>query len=71
MNSINPKKLLSSKWTAVAPMDKEKHFIISDVEFDENNEVMSCTIEAIITKRSQEIDWHDLKDDTCWAYGWK
>jgi len=28
---LNAKKLLNSKWTAVSPMNKEKHFIISQI----------------------------------------
>ena len=28
---LNPKKLLLSKWTAVTPHDKEKHFIVTGV----------------------------------------
>ena len=35
MNQINPKKLLNSKWTAVKPAHKEKHFLITEIEFDE------------------------------------
>jgi hypothetical protein len=30
MNNINPKKLLNSKWTAVTPVNKEKHFMNSE-----------------------------------------
>ncbi|WP_198927950.1 TIGR02450 family Trp-rich protein, partial [Vibrio crassostreae] len=35
MNRINPKKLLRSKWTAVSPVKKEKHFMVTEVEFEE------------------------------------
>ena len=35
MNKINPKKLLNSKWTAVKPTNKEKHFLVTEIEFDE------------------------------------
>ena len=35
MNRVNPKKLLHSKWTAVTPKNKEKHFLVVDIEFDE------------------------------------
>ncbi len=28
MNKINPQKLLNSKWTAVKPVKKEKHFLV-------------------------------------------
>ena len=71
MNKVHPKKLLNSKWTAVTPMKKEKHFIVSEIEFDEEGLVIACCIEAVMSKRSIPINWHDLKDDSCWAYGWK
>jgi len=71
MNKINPKKLLNSKWTAVTPINKEKHFMITDIEFDEDNIVISCAIEAVISKREMLIEWHDLKDKRHWIQGWK
>ena len=71
MNKINPKKLLDSKWTAVTPCHKEKHFMVTEVEFDEEGIVVSCSIEAVMSKRSIPINWHDLKDDTNWLHGWK
>jgi tryptophan-rich hypothetical protein len=71
MNKINPKKLLNSKWTAVAPVNKEKHFIISDIEFDEEGIVVACCIEPVMSKRPTPINWLDLKDDNCWLQGWK
>ena len=71
MNKINPKKLPNSKWTAVTPTNKEKHFIISEIEFDEEGIVVSCCLEAVMSKRSIPINWHDLKDDSNWVHGWK
>ena len=71
MNRINPKKLLSSKWTAVTPVNKEKHFIVSKVEFDEEGLVVSCSIEAVMSKRSMPLNWHDLKNESNWVHGWK
>ena len=71
MNRINPKKLLNSKWTAINPKNKEKHFIITEMEFDENNTVVSCIIQAVMTKRSNFINWNDLKDNSHWQQGWK
>lgn len=70
MNAINPKKLLNSKWTAVNPQNKEKHFIITEVDYDELGLVISCTIEAIISKREAAIEWRELKDNDCWKQGW-
>lgn len=71
MNKINPKKLLNSKWTAVTPVNKEKHFIISDIEFDEEGIVVACCIETVMSKRLTPINWLDLKDDNRWLQGWK
>ncbi|MCJ7555980.1 MAG: TIGR02450 family Trp-rich protein [Gammaproteobacteria bacterium] len=71
MNKINPKKLLNSKWTAVRPTNKEKHFLVSELEFDEEGAVMSCSIEAVVSKRSTPIDWKDLQDMNSWIHGWK
>ena len=71
MNPLSPKKLLNSKWTAVQPQNKEKHFLITDVEFDEDGAVIHCEIEAIITKRSAAINWQDLKDPEHWRSGWQ
>jgi tryptophan-rich hypothetical protein len=71
MNNINPKKLLNSKWTAVTPVNKEKHFMITEIEFDEEGIVVFCSIEAVMSKRAASIDWHDLQDETRWVYGWQ
>lgn len=71
MTQINPKKLLNSKWTAVRPLHKEKHFIVTEVEFDDDDNVILCSIEAVISNRSQSIDWHDLTNDKHWQQGWK
>lgn len=71
MSKISPKKLLNSKWTALAPVNKEKHFVVTDVEFDEEQRVIGCVIEAVMSKRSAPIDWHDLHDTSRWLVGWK
>ncbi|KAA8678715.1 TIGR02450 family Trp-rich protein [Vibrio gigantis] len=70
MNRINPKKLLRSKWTAVSPVKKEKHFIVTEVECEEG-EVTRCLIEAVMTKREEDINWRDLTDKEYWLPGWK
>ncbi|KZX78585.1 hypothetical protein A3715_19425 [Oleiphilus sp. HI0009] len=71
MNKIDPKKLLNSKWTAVKPLNKEKHFMVAEVEFDEEGEVIHCLLEAIISRRTTAIDWRQLRDKTLWKQGWK
>lgn len=71
MNQINPKKLLNSKWTAVQPKNKEKHFIVTKLEFDEDENVVSCEIEAVMTRRLAIVEWQELKNISNWIYGWK
>lgn len=71
MNTISSKKLLNSKWTALKPSNKEKHFLITEVEYDEEGTVILCVIQAVMTKREQAIDWQELKDDGQWRQGWK
>jgi tryptophan-rich hypothetical protein len=71
MNRINPKKLLASKWTAVQPVAKEKHFVITQVVFDEDGNMEKCIIEAVHSKRERELDWRQLKNEAVWSQGWK
>lgn len=71
MNQINPKKLLNSKWTAVVPVAREKHFIVTQVKFNEQGEVVLCLIESVLSKREQSIDWRTLKDVHNWQQGWQ
>ena len=71
MTNVNPKKLLNSKWTAVKAIDKQKHFLVVEVEYDENANVVLCIIEAVMTKRQSQIQWRDLNDDSQWIIGWK
>lgn len=70
MNQINPKKLKLSKWTAVNPKNKEKHFIVSKVTFDEENNVSLCLIEAVMSNKESSIDWKKLKNSAHWKQGW-
>jgi len=71
LNTINPKKVLYSKWTAVKPAKNEKHFMVTEVEFDEQGAVIFCSIEAVMSRRTYPIEWHDLKDMSQWIRGWK
>lgn len=70
MHKINPKKLLNSKWTAVTPRNKAKHFLITEVEFDEEGQLIHCVIEAVLSKKAEAIDWKELKDSDTWRQGW-
>ena len=71
MNRVNPKKLLHSKWTAVEPRDREKHFVVTDVQRDEAERITLCVLEAVHSKREIEIDWRKLRDPARWKIGWQ
>lgn len=70
-NQINPRKLLHSKWTAVDPLDREKHFLVTEVEFDEEGVVVHCALEAVISHKLYPVNWRDLKNASRWKQGWK
>ena len=70
-NQINPDKLLLSKWTAVQPTNKEKHFLVTRVIRNEQETVIACIVEAVIHHKEYEIDWQLLKDASSWLPGWR
>ena len=72
VNPVNVKKLLLSKWTAVKPIDKRKHFLVSKVITPEPPElkVQWIELEAVHSSVIQRIDWHELRDPALWRIGW-
>lgn len=71
MNAINPSKLHHSKWTAVQPRNKEKHFMVTQLIRDEDENVVDVVIEAIYSHRETAMPWQQLKDDSVWKMGWQ
>ena len=72
MNPLNPKKLRLTKWTAVNPIDKQKHFLVSRVIQPEveTDAVEFVEIESVFSKATQIIKWRDLQNDEVWRQGW-
>ncbi len=70
---MNYKKLLHSKWTAVSPKNKEKHFSVIKIlkNVDDPQLIESVTLEAVMTGRSFKLKPQDLKDTELWLEGWK
>ncbi|MEX3773798.1 TIGR02450 family Trp-rich protein [Pseudomonas sp. MYb118] len=71
MNPINPSKLLLSKWTAAHPQNREKHFLVTDLYRDDAGTVLHVELQAVLTRRSERLDWKALKDSDVWMPGWK
>jgi len=72
MNPLNPKKLLLTKWTAVKPLAKQKHFLVSRVIPPNlpTDPIEWVEIEAAYSKATQIIPWRDLRNDDAWRQGW-
>ncbi|MDN0076823.1 TIGR02450 family Trp-rich protein [Crenobacter sp. SG2303] len=68
----NPRKLLLSKWTAVQPRNKEKHFIVTRLLQPEDpaQPLTEVELEAVYSRRSQVIAWQTLTDAKLWRQGW-
>ena len=72
MNPLNSKKLLLTKWTAVKPIARQKHFLVSRVIEPDlpTDPIVSVEIEAVFSKAVQMIAWRKLQDDSVWRQGW-
>jgi tryptophan-rich hypothetical protein len=72
MNLLNPKKLLLTKWTAVEPVAKQKHFLVGRVIQPElpSHPIELVEIEAVFSKAVQVVAWRELQDQAIWRQGW-
>jgi tryptophan-rich hypothetical protein len=69
---LSPKKLLLTKWTAVAPLNREKHFVVVRVIEPEPPAVRvdQVELEAVHSKRVLLLNWRELTDGSVWIQGW-
>ena len=72
MNPLNPKKLLLSKWTAVVPMARQRHFLVTKVMAPEmlGGKIEWVEIEAVHSGSARRIGWRELRDAAVWRQGW-
>jgi tryptophan-rich hypothetical protein len=72
MNPLQPKKLLLSKWTAVKPQGKNKHFLVSKVLPCEppSQAIAAVELEAVYSKSVVRLDWRELRNEKLWRQGW-
>ena len=68
----SPKKLLNSKWTAVNPRNREKHFLVTKLVDPEppGSPLLLIELEALISKQVRVMPWRELADETRWIRGW-
>ena len=55
MNRLNPRKLLLSKWTAATPVNREKHFMVTELFRDDEGTVLEIELQAVLTQRSERL----------------
>lgn len=70
---LSHRKLLLSKWTAVRPSNRERHFLVTAV-IDPATPGMppeEVDLEAVLTKRVMRIPWRTLADCSQWLQGWR
>jgi tryptophan-rich hypothetical protein len=69
---LNPKKLRLTKWTAVKPIAKQKHILVSKIIQTEQpgDSIESVEIESVFSKATQIIKWRELQNDEVWRQGW-
>jgi Tryptophan-rich protein (DUF2389) len=78
MNVIQPKKLLLTKWTAVQPSAKNKHFLVSKIIPPEPSDSPTSAhtaiewieLEAVFSKTVTRMRWQELRDAALWKQGW-
>ena len=70
-NRLSPGKLLLSKWTALTPRNKEKHFVVICVTEPKPPDVRvdKVELEAVHTRHTLVLLWRDLTDGAQWRQG--
>ena len=73
MSRSDPGRLLHSKWTAVSPVDKELHFVVTGILPPRSPDRASLKLEltAIYSGRIRIVDRCELNDSSQWNQGWR
>lgn len=71
-NPLSPKKLLLTKWTAVKPRNREKHFVVTPVIEPEppSMRVEQVELEAVHSRQVYLLAWRELTYASVWRQGW-
>ncbi len=62
-------ELPDSKWSAVQPRNREKHFVVTRV-IRSDPEAPRVELQAVLTKRRIEVPLERLLDPKGWKRGW-
>ncbi|MEI7738353.1 MAG: TIGR02450 family Trp-rich protein [Betaproteobacteria bacterium] len=66
MNPLSPKRLLLSKWTAVKPVAKQKHFLVIRVILPalHDDAIELVEIQSVFSSATQIIAWRELQNES-------
>ena len=69
---VNPKKRMLTKWTAVNPINKEKHFMVTKIVMPDliKLPIEFIALEAVFSGRKQLLALKQFNDSTLWLQGW-
>lgn len=71
-NRFSRAKLLHSKWTCTEVINKEKHFLVTELLMDDVSEkVTGVVLQAVINHNEYSLTPEVLKDAGRWQMGWK
>jgi len=63
--------LLNSKWTAVKPIDRARHFELKALEGKTiHNDQVVCVMRCVVTRYLIHVCLDDLLDEDKWRKGW-
>lgn len=72
-NTIPRDHLLGSKWSAVTPADRDKHFTVVRLEraAGKRSTIIGAELEALLSRRVRRATVDELRDPARWLPGWR
>ncbi|MDK2754131.1 MAG: TIGR02450 family Trp-rich protein [Gammaproteobacteria bacterium] len=65
------RNLQNSKWTAVKPVDRAKHFELKSLERSgPKKDQIVCVMRCVVSQTAHRILLEELKDNKKWRKGW-
>ncbi|WP_208726504.1 TIGR02450 family Trp-rich protein [Corallococcus terminator] len=68
---LQRERLVGSKWTAVQPREREKHFVVLRWVGEGDDPPQELELEALLTLRLHRVPWRALADREHWLSGWR
>ena len=62
--------LIGSKWTALQPQQREKHFVVHSRIERAEGPIETVRLEAVRTKSVYTVSVAELANAQCWRVGW-